>query len=316
MRDTEENKNYRISSATLKSKNKDCLDEIEKCSNSFHYFTTVDTAEKILSGMSENYIYVSPINKMNDLHECELHRQTGNNVFGLCFCNSNIDNIPMWYLYAGISGQGARISITAKKMCSLIENLVYVYAVVDDRPARRLVRGIDFDLEYGWIFYRENENRIKYRDQYFSLTDSLYTFEKGNYLVKDLEWKYEKEFRLVFHVKGNPPERIAVPLDKKAIMRNGGLSVMLAPELRPKMNEKVEAEKYGKRFGIPAEKVKFSKLKIKMDLVSRNRYVIIERISDVLDTLKASDITPICEEMRKRFFCGKYKTKTEDLTHV
>lgn len=316
MSNSDNNSNMAVSSSYLIMKNKNCLNEIEESSNGFYYFTTVHTAEKILSETNENYIFVSPISKMNDLHERELHSVNGNRVYGLCFCNSDMDNIPMWYLYAGISGQGARIGITAKKMYNLIENIEFIYAVENFQIGRRLVRGIDFDLEYGWIFYRQDGNRIKYRNQYYSLTDSLLAFEHENYLVKDLEWRYEKEFRLVFRVKGNPPERIAVPLDKKALMKNGGLSVMLAPELRPRINEKMIIEEYARQFGLPAEKVKFSKLKIKMDLVSRNQYTIIDRFSDVLNNLSERDVENVCKQMQGRQLCTPPKTKSEELSYV
>lgn len=305
-----------ISAKELLLKNKGCLEEVESSNIGFYYFTTIHTAEKILATDTGNYIFVSPISIMNDLHERELHSSNGSSIFGLCFCNSDMDNIPMWYLYAGISGQGARIGITAKKMYNFISNIEYVYAVDKMQIGRRLERGKDFDLEYGWIFYRQDKDCIKYRNQYFTLTDSLLSFEHENYLVKDIEWKYEKEFRLVFHLKGNPPERIAVPLDKKALVKSGGLSVMLAPELRPRINEKVKAEEYAKRLGIPSEKVKFSKLKIKMDLVSRNQYTIIEKFSDVLNNLNQRDVENVCKQMQSRQFCARSKAESEELSYV
>lgn len=309
-------KNSPISSADLILKNSDCLKAVEAGYTGFYYFTTAYTAEKILSNPDENYIFVSPISKMNDLHERELHLSDGDSVYGLCFCNSDTDNIPMWYLYAGISGEGVRIGITAKKMHFLLSNIEYVYAVNNMQLGRRLERDVDFDLEYGWVFYRQDEKRIKYRGQYYCLTDSLSSFEQGNYLVKDMEWKYEKEFRLVFHVKGDPPERIAVPLDKKALMKQGGLNVTLAPELSPKANEGEKAEEYAHRFGLPVEKVRFSKLKIKMDLVSRNQYAIIDKFADVLKDLKENDVENVCKQMQTRHFCTPSKAKLEELSYV
>lgn len=309
--------NTPIYATELVAMNNGTLREVQNSHNSFCYFTTVHTAEKILSSEIENYIYVSPISKMNDLHERELHSSDGDSVFGLCFCNSDMDNIPMWYLYAGISGEGARIGITASKMCRFISNITHIYAVDEMKIGRRLERGIDFDFTFGWIFYRQNEHLIKYRKNYYSLIDSLSAFENQNYFVKDVEWKYEKEFRIVFYVYNDPPEKIAVPINKKALMeKGGGLSVMLAPELRPKTNEEWYAEKYAKRFGLPKDKVKFSKLKIKMDLLSRNQYTIIERFSDVLNNLDEKNTENVCKQMQSRHFCAQIKEKMEDMSHV
>ena len=91
---------------------------------------------------------------------------------------------------------------------------------------------------------------------------------------------------------------------------------MLAPELRPRINEKVKAEEYAKRLGIPSEKVKFSKLKIKMDLVSRNQYTIIEKFSDVLNNLNQRDVENVCKQMQSRQFCARSKAESEELSYV
>jgi hypothetical protein len=314
-----------ITAADLILKNKTCLNEVEKANSGFYYFTTLRTAERILSGDKENYILVSPISRMNDLHERELHATTGTNVFGLCFCNSDMDNIPMWYLYSGISGQGARIGITAKRMHSLLESIKSIYAVENNQIGQKLELGIDFELEYGWIYYRNADKLVKYRNQYYTLADSLTEFEQDNYLVKDMEWNYEKEFRIVFHIKNTPPERIAVPIQKQMLMKNGGLTVRLAPELRPACEETLAREMYAQKFGLPEEKIKFSKLKIKMDLIARNQFTIVEKFSDVINNLNYNDVANICTQMQSRNFCfppkptneNVYKkTESEELTYV
>lgn len=299
-----------INARDLRLKNEKCLNDIAESNNDFNYFTSLHTAEKILSGDSENYIYVSPISKMNDVHERELHLKNGRNVFGLCFCNSDMDNIPMWYLYGGISGEGARIGITKTKMRDLIANIDHIYAVNDNKLGQCLKKDVDFTLEYGWIFYRNDEGMVEYRNRRYVLIDKLEEFELENYFVKDTEWSYEKEFRIVFHVYGSPPEKIALPLNKKLLMRqNGGLKVMLAPELKSAKNEEKEKEKYANLFDLPAKKVSFSKLKIKMDLISRNCYTIVERFSEVISSLEAKDATKICKQMKNKNLCVEEKQK-------
>lgn len=120
---------------------------------------------------------------MNDLHARDLHMTTGTNVFGLCFCNSDMDNITMWYLYSGISGQGAQIGITAKGMHGLISSIKTACAVENNQIGRKLELGIDFDLEYGWIYYRNTDKLVKYWNRYYTLVDSLTEFEQDYYFV-------------------------------------------------------------------------------------------------------------------------------------
>lgn len=309
------NNTQQITSEDLVDKNKFSFSQIVQSSNGFCYFTTVNTAEKILSDGDENCIWVSPINRMNDLHESEMHPVNGDSVYGLCFCNSEMDNIPMWYLYGGINGRGARIKITAKKMQTFIENIDYVYAIKDGKKREKLYKERDFSVECGWIFYREDRHRIKYRDTYYSLLNSLDEFERNNFFVKDIEWKYEKEFRIVFYIlKGEtPPERIAVPIDKKMLMKSGGLSVMLAPERQERGTEKSLIEKYAKKFGLPESKVSFSKLKIKMNLIPRNTDAILEQFPNILAGVGKEKAFRVCEQLQALEYCEKAvsKKKTE-----
>lgn len=297
-----------IFSTDLIHKNRRCTEEVGESSSDFYYFTTVDSLEKILNCDGENYILVSPISKMNDLHERELHIKDGDSAYGLCFCNSDMDNIPMWYLYGGISGKGARMKITSRKMKDLISDIEFVYAVNNFKLGEKLYRYRDFDLEFGWIFYRENEEVIRYRDAYYRLIDSIDSFEKDNFFIKDIEWKYEKEFRILFriHSPKKLPERIALPLNKAKLMQNGGgLSVMLAPELKPRGDEAGEREKYSEKFDIPVSKVSFSKLRIRMNLLERNRYTIINQFSDVIQGMKKEEVSNICKQMQQDELCAK-----------
>lgn len=305
-------KNEQLSVQSMKALNQDAITAVEDSHQGFYHFTTVDTAIKILGKESDNYIFVSPISAMNDLHERELHKEDGESVYAACFCNSDTDNIPMWYLYAGITGQGARIGLTPNKMHAFIESIQHIHAVDNFKIGRRLDRGVDFEMECGWVFYRQDENRIRYRNTYYSLEGPMDDFERGNYFVKDLEWKYEREFRIVFRVRGTPPERIAVPFDKKLLTKYGGLSVMLAPELRPANDKESDISEFAKRFQLPPDKVKFSSLKIKMDLVSRNRYSIIENFSEVLSNLKQENTTNICIQMNACGFCVQAKEENEN----
>lgn len=312
------NKVRQITSGKLKEKNESCFPDIAKASVGFCYFTRIDTAEKMLSG-DKGEIWVSPISKMNDLHEREMHGFDGDYAYGLCFCNSEIDNIPMWYLYGGITGKGARIKITAKRMQKFIKSIEYVYAVDNSKKGEQLYRDIDFDIKYGWIYYREDRHLIRYRDTYYSLLDSLDRFEKNNYFVKDMAWRYEKEFRIVFHLRPQngrkAPEKIALPLNKKLLMKYGGLSVKLAPELQKEMASENGIVDYARKFGIPESKVSFSKLKIQMDLVQRNGDAILGEFPGILARVREDKAFRVCEQLQAAEYCkradGSSKTEKE-----
>ncbi len=101
----------RISAVELLQKNKIDLDGNAKdfSQTKFWYYTKVDTVSKILESRS---FHVSNLARMNDKAEALLHDSDKEKVHALCFCNSRSEKIPMWYLYAGLSGKGAAIGIT------------------------------------------------------------------------------------------------------------------------------------------------------------------------------------------------------------
>ncbi len=66
---------------------------------------------------------------MNDQEEANRHLKDQERVFALCFCNSNTEKIPLWYLYSGLSGKGAALGFTAAKMMKWLESIQTVYGV-------------------------------------------------------------------------------------------------------------------------------------------------------------------------------------------
>ena len=186
-----------ILSKDLKRKNKDLnLKKASEFSNySFWYYTSATTANLILENST---IHLSNIARMNDNDEIEMHKDDRDYVHCLCFCNSNTEKIPMWYLYAGMSGDGVAIGLTPSTMIQLIKSI----KKLKTEDGLELSIDKDFEIEYGWIFYRkpEGKSQVLYKRKWYSLIDPD-EFSYKNYFIKAYSWEYEKEFRIVIHNK-------------------------------------------------------------------------------------------------------------------
>ena len=212
-----------LSSVELRKYNPSTPDEFYKLAArtaSFYYHTRLETAIKILSG-EEIVFFISPISNMNDENEIILHEREQNCTYILCFSHIQTESIPMWYLYSGITGEGSRIGFTPARMRDILESAIEVYPVYRRQidTSKSLHIDDDYAVEYGWVFYRNKEdNSIKYKGDKCIIRDSMHSFEKGNFFVKDSEWSYEKEFRIVFKLNRTLPEQIALVLNKKKMM--------------------------------------------------------------------------------------------------
>ena len=82
--------------------------------------------------MKSGYFFASNLAIMNDKNEKELHPNNSESVHALCFCNSNTEKIPMWYLYGGITGKGCALGVTPAKMRDWIRMIKEVYVVVEE----------------------------------------------------------------------------------------------------------------------------------------------------------------------------------------
>lgn len=121
----------------------------------FWYYTRLSTLDKILDGKC---VYVSNLEGMNDKDEELLHNSEKEFIHCFCLCNSGSEKIPMWYLYSGISGQGAALGFTPSIILRLISSIETV-STPDNKTV--LYKDKDFDLSYGWVFYRKPEQRNK-----------------------------------------------------------------------------------------------------------------------------------------------------------
>ena len=305
-----------VSAAFVKSVNEPVLDG--KASDfsdyTFWQYTSVESIGYILSG---DCFWVNNISGMNDLHEAELHENEKQDVFIQCFCNSDTEKIPMWYLYGGIVGKGASIGFTPAVMRDYIRSIKYVTELVFDKntnrfiPGERFEVGRDFELQTGWVFYtnysRYEQNGAKTKSpikinhrNVFAFVEDPDEFFSSNYFIKDYPWEYEKEFRLVFINKtGKKISKIKVDIPEEFRTKSKKIKVRLAPEISNRRDGMLADSDFdnctkeicekGKRYHISVMK---SSLRINMDLLGRNKSDINDHVFNHPDYLK--------EEVRKR----------------
>ena len=235
-----------------------------KCfsSSDFWYYTSLYTASDILESRE---FWVSSLFGMNDKAEAERHQEVAKRIHALCFCNSRSEKIPMWYLYAGLSGRGVSIGMTPNTMLNFINGIDQIKIKDSDRI---LKKDIDYEIQIGWVFYVDGKTRFYYKGNWYSLDDCEAELFKGkNYFIKDYPWEYEKEFRIVFINNTDVEyEKLRVPIPKEVYFK---LKIRLAPEIK----KEEEWELLSGRKGFQEyflTKCLHSNLGINMSLYKRN----------------------------------------------
>ena len=257
----------------------------------FYHYTQANNVRKILHGDSKgnHFFFVRNISSMNDLNEAKLHQENGNKIHSFCTCCSKHEKIPLWYLYSGICGNGARLGFTPGRMLSFLKSIQMVYPVEDGTVnyAVPLHRGEGFELQCGWVYYlMDGGNRVMYRNKTYPITSvNLHILQKC-YFVKDYPWEYEQEFRIVIQ------NQIAIPIPKEIISR---LEIMSAPEQPFTSKDKEDFS----AMGIGADKIKESALGIHMNLLCNNRDSILEQLDQW------------CETDRCDYICTYIKSKKQ-----
>ncbi len=280
----------------------------DKC---FSYYTSEAAAVKILCPKDMEgkcCFFVSSIKVMNDPVESEDHNADSDRVHCLCFSHYAEEILPMWYLYGGISGKGARISFTPKRLRMLIDRIkagtAAVYRVEGNNvDYQNPVSPEDFELSCGWVYYynKGNERHIHYRDELYEIDDSENSaaeFNADNYFHKQKAWRYEKEFRIVFKFKDPVGDRIALVFDKAGLEE--GLRVTLAPNFAEDVNDADELEKHAGKFSVKKTKLKVSGLRAQYDLIGRNKDSIAANFDALLTKFNDDDIAKIEQSLKKR----------------
>ena len=267
-------------------------------------YRDADTVVKIL-GAKENYFYMNSLQEMNDEDEANLHVVDGKSTFALCFCHSDTENIPLWYLYGGITGEGASIRLTVNKMRKFKNGISHLYPIDEKKTVRTSepLNDKDFTMKADWVcYYKEvgdELNRkyiIKYRGKKYQISPQEWEqFRDGNYFIKKYPWNYEKEFRIVFRFKVAPSDMIAVPFPKEAVLE--GLSVRVAP------NFSEEISSYAMRVKLKPEKVCKSKMGVNFNLLKGNNNVILRNFENIVNESAPDQRKKMCSVLQEKKAC-------------
>ena len=221
----------------------------------YSHYSLIANIDKILGS---KVMWFSPSPKLNDLKEKE------DDFYSISFCAVCSENIPMWYLYGGVDGKGARIDLSKANFCRwlsrgdqskmrkllvLMKNENGQWNADTSAEAQEILSEGVLSIEAGDVLYiAENtesnynsEDKKHYRAKYNSfvnndhideaLADALY--KRFGCFCKPLPWFYEKEFRIVVRVSGALKERLERGENKLGISLEpifSKIKVVLGPE--------------------------------------------------------------------------------------
>lgn len=173
----------------------------------YYHYTNLCAVNSILKN---NEFWLSPICRVNDNRDKEQYGNTKQQkeFFTLCFSTGVNENLPLWYLYSGINGQGGRIRFTKASVKKLINNGVFKLITVKNNVKNKELLTLEnektMDLQFKDIlYYRIDGEKVSLK--YNTMTN--YNFNELNekiypFFLKGLIWYYEKETRLLVHLKG------------------------------------------------------------------------------------------------------------------
>lgn len=181
----------------------------------FHY-TKLDVADSILKNRG---FWLSNVSGFNDAKDIEQFGTRPVPFFSLCFSTGVNENLPMWYLYSGIDGKGARLQFTKLGIRELVEGCRYSLWLFDGirkvREIMPLENGKTMDIYFGDVIYaQEPTNEFYCKLKYNTMTNyQIPAIEYEKYreehrgFQKGLIWYYEKETRLLIRLKGRAEEQ-------------------------------------------------------------------------------------------------------------
>lgn len=225
----------------------------------FYHYTKLYNIEKILSGKS--FLLFNP-GASNDCSEDSIKDKK--RKFMLSFSTGIHENIPMWYLYAGVDGKGGRLSFTKSHIRDIVHCATYSLIEVDG-DKKPIDGGVSISLSpsdfkctlQDIIYYEDSGNAVtlKYNTMTNNGKVSQHEFEKfrekNDAFVKSLAWYYEKETRLLIELSDgalsllDSDKKYAVKLyfgDLKKVLKS--MRLLLAPEVREVSNLLLYTDKY------------------------------------------------------------------------
>lgn len=215
----------------------------------FHY-TKLEIADSILRNSE---FWLSNVSGFNDTIDSGQFGEGEQPYFSLCFSTGLSENLPLWYLYSGIDGHGARIQVSKTWVRDLIRHGTFHLCGIKDNKAEQIMPLTiqeSMELAFRDVIYaqpRGNYYALKYNTMtnYQIPKSEFKQYMKNNIgFCKGLIWYYEKETRLLVHLLGEadaewrrliqstPTENLKVTLSfDDALFRR--IKLTLAPNIAP-----------------------------------------------------------------------------------
>lgn len=220
-------------------------DELSFRHTYYYHYTSINNVSKILNSKQIRLTRLST--SANDLLEKEHYAKFGNNIFSLCFSTGTSESLPLWYLYSGIDGCGARIGLKRRSFSQLINSPTFLLIEVESKYPYNAIgeplvlRPKDYMCQCRDILYigQDPQNNDIFRAKYNGQVKNGLPKDTANSLKKEyarftkgLIWFYEKETRLQVEITNkeilDSEKAYAVGLKLDDIYDE--MSVRLAPE--------------------------------------------------------------------------------------
>ena len=190
--------------------------------NYFHY-TDKNAALNILQ---KKEFWISSMHESNDTEDARQFDATSQRKnFALCFSCGISENLPLWYLYSGLDGKGARVRFTSGVVKQMIWQGEYwlaerVEGVREPVPIRKL-NNDEFTVKFeDVVYYIEGDKPgiadLKYNtmtNHQMPLADVKKYLEDHQGFGKGLIWFYEKEDPMAEYAAIEKEARLLVTLN-------------------------------------------------------------------------------------------------------
>ena len=222
-------------------------------SRKYCHYTNLKNINNILDSRE---LWIGNVSKFND----EIDKKQFGEIddinrklcYSLCFSSGVNENLPLWYLYAGVDGKGGRIRITSRVFEDLINKGTYLlYEFNDNNKCREIMelkQGVSMDLSVKDVLYYKNNGTnisLKYNTMTnYSLSPDEFTKYKESNIgfLKGLIWYYEKETRILIKLIGDAANKIELGKEYRIVLNIDDkiykkLHIDLAPQIKDVDNE-------------------------------------------------------------------------------